>query len=89
MYSWYWLFTCSYCLSITACIRIEIKHLLVHVHVHYTIGKVYSLEGVMVVTARQGFKPAQVTLKRTLLEHSKKKGFATNFTEFKVHYMHS
>ena len=51
----------------------------------FPTGKVYSLEGVMVVTARQGFKPAQVTLKRTLLEHSKKKGFATNFTDFKVH----
>ena len=54
-------------------------------HVFFA-GRVYSLEGVLVVTARQGFKPAQVTLKRTLLEFAKKKGFAENFTDFKVHY---
>ena len=49
-----------------------------------TLGKAYSLEGVMVMSGRQGFKPAQVTLKRTLLEYSKNKGFAANFTDFKV-----
>ena len=54
-------------------------------HVFFA-GRVYSLEGVLVVTGRQGFKPAQVTLKRTLLEFAKKKGFAENFTDFKVHY---
>ena len=50
-----------------------------------TIGKVYSLEGVLVVSDRQGFRPAQVTLKRTLLEHAKNAGFAADFTDFKVH----
>ena len=48
------------------------------------IGKVYTLEGVLVVSSRQGFRPAQATLKQTLLKYAKEKGFAANFTDFKV-----
>ena len=48
------------------------------------VGKVYTLEGVLVVSGRQGFRPAQATLKQTLLKYAKEKGFAANFTEFKV-----
>ena len=48
------------------------------------VGKVYTLEGVLVVSSRQGFRPAQGTLKQTLLKYAKEKGFAANFTDFKV-----
>jgi hypothetical protein len=43
------------------------------------------MEGVLVVSGRQGFRPAQATLKQTLLKYAKEKGFAANFTDFKVH----
>ena len=36
------------------------------------------------MSGRQGFRPAQATLKQTLLKYAKEKGFATNFTDFKV-----
>ena len=44
----------------------------------------YTLEGVLVVSGRQGFRHAQVTLKQILLKYTKEKGFAANFTDFKV-----
>ncbi len=52
---------------------------------HVLVGKVYTMEGVLVVSGRQGFRPVQATLKQILLRFAKEKGFAANFMDLKVY----
>ena len=42
------------------------------------------LDNLLVLSERAGYKPAQVTLKKTLQRHSRETGFLKEFTDFKV-----